>query len=123
MGAVFVEGAPPDPERPGKLDWTKGKVVFALADKDIGQIIAAIRNREAVKVIHTTGDGANEMVKTFEVGAPTEFKGRNTYNIGLRQKQNGEEKRISLFINEGDIVRLQLTLQAALPYILGFQNL
>ena len=120
-GAVFIEGAPPDPNNPGFLDWKNGKIVFALADKDIGDLLAAIANQADGKVIHTTNDDKD--VKTFRISAPKPFNGKNTYNLSLQMKSNGAERSISLFINEGDLIRLRVYLAASLPYILGLHNL
>jgi len=129
-GAVFVEAAAPDPNNPGRLNWKEGKVVLALSDKDIGQILYGIRTRqsaedgELVKIVHSNAD--RSVVKTFLIkkGQP------GTYLLAISQNKTSESSgmdltnriNVSVYISGPDLLRLTSLLEAALPVVLGWDK-
>ena len=118
VGAVFVEAAPPDPNNPGKLDWTNKKIVFALSDKDIGSILYAVRKGQEARILHANDDKTD--TKRFQIGTANEFRGRQTFPVSLQHhKADGSESRVSVFLDGGDLMRLTILLEQAMPYILG----
>ena len=127
-GAVFVEAASPDPDNPGRLNWKNGKIVLALSDKDIGQILYGIRANqskdELVKILHTNAD--KSVIKTFLVkkGQPGTYllslsqnKTHNSSGVDLANRIN-----VSVYISAPDLLRLTSLLEAALPTVLGWDK-
>lgn len=122
-GAVFVEGAPPDPANEGKLDWKNKKIVFALSDKDIGPIVAALGKETVVdstglmvSLVHTVG----EVTKSFKIRVGTNDRAGNpTYLLELAD--NSTKNKVSIFVSTADVVRLRLLLESAIPQVLGWQ--
>ena len=119
-GAVFVEAAPPDPANKDRLDWTNSKIVFAMSDKDIGEIIWALKTgAPEARLVHAPDENARENNKTFRLKKEQEFRGQPQWSMGLTEKKNGTEKRVSIFIKGPDVIRLQLLLESSLPIIMG----
>jgi len=121
-GAVFVEAAPPDPSNPGKLDWKNNKVVLALSDKDIGDILYAIRlnkptpDGELVKIFHSNDD--KTIVKTFRIAKGT----KDTYRLALSLKRPSKSTNVAVYVSGADIMRLVTLLESALPMVLGWDK-
>ena len=120
-GAVFIEAAAPDPKNPGRLNWGEGKIILALSDKDIGQILYGIRSNqssdsdELVKILHTNRD--RTVTKTFSIK-----KGRTgTWQLSLMQS-GSSRIAVNVFINAPDLLRLSHLLEAALPKVLGWDE-
>ena len=122
QGAVFVEAAPPDPNNPGRLDWKNKKIVLALSDKDIGEILYGIRvnkpsnSGELVKIFHSNDD--RTVVKTFKI-----LQGRDeTWALSLHAKAPGVDTKVHVYIKGPDLMRLTTLLQSALPVVLGWDK-
>ena len=121
-GAVFVEAAPPDPSNPGKLDWRNNKVVLALSDKDIGDLLYAIKKNKPdndgvlAKIFHSNED--RSIVKTFRIA-----KGNgDTYKLSLTLKSPSKSTSVNVYVTASDIMRLVTLLQSALPMVLGWDK-
>jgi len=121
MGAVFVEAAPPDPENPGRLAWGTKKIVFAMSDKDIGQILWALELKKTeVSLNHYPDENNKQNGKTFKIskGQPNR-QGEPTWNLSLLEKRDGEQNRVSVFVGGPDMMRLKTLLEHSLPFIMG----
>lgn len=124
-GAVFIEGAPPNPEDPGKLDWKNRKIVFALSDKDIAVIVDALetnvldRGGNLVNLTHTTGPENAPIVKYFKIKPGTANQdGRPTFLMELADQSS--KNKVSVFVGRADITRLKLVLSNSISKILGW---
>lgn len=120
-GAVFVDGAPPDPNNPGRLDWANQKIVFAMSDKDIGEVLYAMNHGKDVRLIHAPNENDKTKTKTFSIQ-----KGEGgTFKIALSDSvtpRNGSVKtpvNVSAYIKGGDMMRLVKYLETVLPFIMG----
>ena len=121
MGAVFIEAAPPIPNSdPPRLDWANSKMVFAMSDKDIGEILwgFSVKSPE-IRLIHAPDEKQRENCKTFRLKREKDYNGSPQWSISLTEKKNGKETRVSLFIKGPDVMRLKTLLEGALPYIMG----
>lgn len=120
MGAVFVEAAPPHPTDEGKLDWNNQKIVFAMSDKDIGEIVWGLKtNKEEIRLVHAPDDDARNNNKTFRLKKEKEYRGEPQWSMSLTERKNGQDTRVSIFIKGPDVIRLQLLLESSLPVIMG----
>lgn len=120
MGAVFVEGAPPiQGSNPPKLDWTNKKIVFAIGDKDIGQILWAFANKSDIRIVHAPDDNAKSNNKTLAIKRAKDWNGQPQWSLSLTEKKNGETNSVSMFIKGPDMMRLKNLLEQSLPYIIG----
>lgn len=124
-GAVFIEGAPPDPTTEGRLDWKNKKIVFALSDKDIAAIIDGIetlavdRGGNLVNLTHTTGPENAEIVKYFKIKPGTaDRNGNPTYLMELAD--TATKNRVSVFVGRPELTRLRLLLTGAICHTLGW---
>ena len=124
-GAVLVEGAPPNPEKPGYLDWENKKVTFSLGDKDIGDILYALsrgnvnKNGELVSLYHKNVVGETEVGKTFKIKPGEQnSSGQSTFLVEISDVTN--KRRVSIFVTGADLMRLEVGLRAALPLVLGW---
>lgn len=120
-GAVFIEAAPPDKTREGKLDWENKKIVFALSDKDVATIVYALernkvdKNGNLVNITHTNGD----VVKYFKIrpGQPNK-DGDMTY--GLEVQDMSTKNKVGAYVLGPDLMRLKILLEHAMTKILGW---
>lgn len=114
-GAVYVEAAPSKGTRPDGLpdiDWKTQKVVFALGQNDIAQLLG---NPEA-SLVHSK-DGVSKTLK-FIAGKE---KYAGTYLMNLNQREEGkDEMKVSVAFSAGEFAALGVLLKAALPIILGW---
>lgn len=124
-GAVLIEGAAPDPERPGFLDWKNKKITFSLGDKDIGDILYALekgavnKNGELVALFHKNVKDGGETSKTFKIKpGQTNSQGQMTYLVELYNST--DKNKVSVFVGGPDLMRIKVALQAAFPIILGW---
>ena len=118
-GAVFIEAAAPDPSNPGRLNWKNGKIILALSDKDISQILYGVRTKqgseELVKILHTNAD--RTVTKTFSIKSGRE----GTWQLSLMQ--TGQTRMsVNVYINGPDLLRLTSLLEDALPKVLGWDK-
>lgn len=117
-GAVFIEAAAPNPNREGRLDW-KNKIIFALSDKDIGQILWGWETKsDMIRITHAPGDDAKSNNKTFSIKRD-EYNGKPQWTLALQEKKNGESKSVSVYVSGPDMMRLRTLLVSAFPFILG----
>jgi hypothetical protein len=130
-GAIFIEAAPPvennDKANP-RLDWKGKKIIFALSDKDIGELLWGIalmqgQSESAVKITHAPEDDSKNNNKTFSIRKSTHEKYGTQWQLLLSEVRNGQEhSKVSVFIKGPDLMRFKLFLEAAYPYILGFHK-
>jgi hypothetical protein len=118
-GAVFIEAASPDPSNPGRLNWKNGKIILALSDKDISQILFGVRTKQGseklVQILHTNAD--RSVTKTFAIRTGRE----GTWQLSLNQ--SGPNKiSVNVYINGPDLLRLTSLLEDALPKVLGWDK-
>lgn len=119
-GALFIEAAPPDPAREGFLDWANRKIIFALSEKDIGACYHAITKREPdrngclVNLTHKTGE---DVVKYFKI------KPGQSGTFLLELADATTKTRVSVFINEQDMARLELVMLSSFSHVLGWDVL
>lgn len=130
-GAVFLEGAPPL-EGTEKLDWANKKIIFAIGDKDIGELLWGLQSMQGkaegiVKITHAPEDDAKNNNKTFTIKKSIYKSPRDgdvpQWQLILSEIKDGQEKsKVSAFIKGPDMMRLKLFLETSLPYILGFHK-
>jgi hypothetical protein len=119
MGAVFVEAAPALPNS-DKLDWDNKKMIFAMSDKDIGQVLWGFAaKKEDIRLVHAPDENAKQNNKTFRIRKGDDFRGEPQWILSLTEKKNGESNEVSVFIKGPDMMRLKSLLEGAIPYILG----
>lgn len=120
-GAVFIEAAPPDPNNKERLDWANSKIVFAMSDKDIGEIIWGLKTNAAdIRLVHAPeGADAKNNNKTFRLKREADWNGQPQWSMSLIEKRNADQKKVSIFVRGPDIIRLQLLLETSLPIIMG----
>lgn len=119
MGAVFIEGAPPIPNSE-RLDWANKKIVFALGDKDIGEIIWGLTIKQPeIKLIHSMDETNRKNSKTFRINREADWNGTPQWSLSLEESKDGERNKVSMFIKGPDLMRLKLLLEHSIPYIIG----
>ena len=120
MGAIFIEAAPPNENKDGKLDWKNKKMVFAMSDKDIGEVLWGLACKSGdIRIVHAPEDDAKNNNKTFRLQKGKEFKGQPQWVLSLTEKKNGVDTKVSVFIKGPDLMRLKTLLEQGLPYIMG----
>lgn len=131
-GAVFIEGAPPLGDGSDNLDWANKKIVFALSDKDIGEILFRMALAQsspkdfplAIKLLHAPEDKDSRLNnKTFMLKRESDYKGEPQWSIGIYEKAEGKpDNKVSIFLKGPDYMRLKALLEAALPYTMGLHK-
>lgn len=121
-GAMLLEGAPPDPNRDGFLDWENNKIIFALGEKDIAETLYLVSKGINVNLIHSNSD--KTIVKTFKIERGNKNRnGIDTYKLVLLEKNNDLKKKgISVFITAIDLTRFMKVCEQGIPYIMGWHR-
>ena len=124
-GALFLEGAPPDPKKEGFLDWSNQKVIFAMSDKDIAAILFGLTTIgvKQISAVHANED--KTIVKTFGIkqGDKPDREGNPTYLLSLSSAEKDEARiNVNVFVSAADLYRLKLVLANAIPYMLGWHT-
>lgn len=130
-GAVYCEAAPPDPNFPptktsqGRLDWANRKIVFALGDKDIGEILAFARmGKDEVRLVHKPE--SSPVTKTFSIKKGVEDpKWGPQWRMELTEVEDGTKEpksKVSVYMKAADMQRLLTFLECSFPFIFGMNK-
>lgn len=124
-GAVYCEAAPPDPNNKDRLDWANKKIVFALGDKDIGEILAFARmGRDEVRLVHKPE--TSPVTKTFSIKKGIEDpKWGPQWRMELIEVEEGKKEpksKVSVYMKAADMQRLLTFLECSFPFIFGMNK-
>jgi hypothetical protein len=133
-GAIFVEAAPPvennDKNNP-RLDWANKKIIFAMSDKDIGELLWGLalmqgKDEGFVKIAHAPEDNPKDNNKSFSIRKSIYNSPKGPipqWQLSLSEVKDGQERsKVSVFIKGPDLMRFKLYLETSLPYILGLHK-
>jgi hypothetical protein len=119
-GAVFVEAAPPIPNS-DKLDWAERKIIFALNDTDVSQILdwLSFTGTDKLRIVHAPKDlNPSENSKTLV------FEQKNDVLLELVERKNGAVKsKVFTYLKTHDLTRLSLFLRSAFPVMMGINKI
>lgn len=130
-GAVYCEAAPPDPRFPptatsqGKLDWENRKIVFALSDKDIGEILSfARRGQKELRLVHRLDKSST--TKTLSIKQQDSQEPQWRMELSEVVEENGKKNvksKVGVYLKPADMQRLITFLESAFPFIFGMHKL
>ena len=125
-GAVYCEAAPPDPNNKDRLDWANKKIVFALGDKDIGEILAFARmGKDEVRLVHKPE--TSPVTKTFSIKKGVEDpKWGPQWRMELVEVEEGKKEprsKVSVYMKAADMQRLLTFLECSFPFIFGMNKI
>jgi len=126
-GAVYCEAAPPDPNNKDRLDWANKKIVFALGDKDIGEILAFARTgKEEVRLVHAPEGSSVTKTLSIKKGADDPKWGAQ-WRMDLTEvfEKDGKKEtrsKVNVYMKAADMQRLLTFLECSFPYIFGMNK-
>lgn len=100
-----------------QFDW-QNKIVFKIGTADISQmlVVFAGRSREA-KCFHKRPDTGHTSVLELTQG---EYQGKVNFSLKLSRTEDGQTRRINMFISQEEMGILAAFIRAALERMLGF---